>query len=174
MSVRDDDPLEIEVQSALAEYFVRCDRGEAPDREAFLAKNESHARAVAELLDRCRLDRDACRAIGRRVTRRPSSEQTSDPNEETHPHDLKNVGSLSYDPNSATLPVIPTQLVHRYRLVLRRRAAASRRCLDPRLIAANSSLSLWRVCLGARVGTWRDGVVYSGHQVNLQRPVRSR
>ncbi len=39
MSTKDDDALELAVESALAEYLMRCDSGTAPDREQFLAKN---------------------------------------------------------------------------------------------------------------------------------------
>ena len=50
MSTTDDDALELAVESALAEYLVRCDNGTAPDREQFLAKHPEMRERLESLL----------------------------------------------------------------------------------------------------------------------------
>ncbi len=51
MSTRDDDALELAVESALADYLKRCDAGTAPDREQFLAKNPEMRERLEALLE---------------------------------------------------------------------------------------------------------------------------
>ena len=50
MSQADENPLEIEVEFALAEYMLRCDDGGVPDREEFLAKHAGMRDKLCELL----------------------------------------------------------------------------------------------------------------------------
>ncbi len=50
MSQADENPLEIEVELALAEYMLKCDDGSVPDREQFLAKHAGMRERLSELL----------------------------------------------------------------------------------------------------------------------------
>ena len=50
MSQADENPLEIEVELALAEYMLKCDDGAVPDREEFLAKHSGMRDRLSELL----------------------------------------------------------------------------------------------------------------------------
>ncbi|MCC7334025.1 MAG: protein kinase [Pirellulaceae bacterium] len=46
----DDQPLELQVDAALAEYLQKCDAGELPDREHFLERHPELREQLAELL----------------------------------------------------------------------------------------------------------------------------
>ncbi len=50
VSQADENPLEIEVELALAEYMLKCDDGAVPDREQFLAKHAGMRDRLSELL----------------------------------------------------------------------------------------------------------------------------
>ena len=50
MAQADENPLEIEVELALAEYMIKCDEGDVPDREQFLAKHPAMRERLSELL----------------------------------------------------------------------------------------------------------------------------
>jgi eukaryotic-like serine/threonine-protein kinase len=51
VSLSDDNPLELEVDQALAEYMERCDRGERLDRDAFLSKYPGFRHQLEDLLN---------------------------------------------------------------------------------------------------------------------------
>jgi hypothetical protein len=50
VSSEDENPLEIEIEVALAEYMVKCDQGQAPDREVFLARHPQLRDKLSEIL----------------------------------------------------------------------------------------------------------------------------
>ncbi len=110
MSTKDDDALELAVESALAEYLMRCDSGTAPDREQFLAKNpEMRERlesllAAADWIEQLAGPTMAAQAsqTGGEPTAKPLM-MIVDPNEDTQPLSPA-TGGISQPPQSSSLP----------------------------------------------------------------------
>lgn len=50
MSTKDEDSLELAVESVLADYLMRCDQGTTPDREQFLASNPAMRQQLEAIL----------------------------------------------------------------------------------------------------------------------------
>ncbi len=115
MSQADENPLEIEVELALAEYMVKCDEGEVPDREQFLAKHPGMRERLSELLTAAdwieQLAGPTVADVAAIATSKPSFNSTPNPvanpkpnpiTDETLP--LQNGLRRPADPNEVTLP----------------------------------------------------------------------
>ncbi|MFO1066815.1 MAG: serine/threonine-protein kinase [Pirellulales bacterium] len=167
MSAQEDDPLEIEVQSALAEYFVRCDRGEMPDREEFLSKNPAMREKLAELLDAADwiemlAGPQAGTDVPESANGTPSQSIPAGPDDETHPLIAAPKTALS-DATAATLPVVTRTGSSNF--------SASVPSMQQDLSQPVLPCRFGDYVLEKILGRGGMGVVYSGHQVQLERPV---
>lgn len=189
MSTKDDDALELAVESALAEYLMRCDAGNAPDREQFLAKNAQMRErlesllAAADWIEQLAGPTMAAQSsvvsaghldlnqVQREFTAGPMASpllMQVDPNEETHPHSPLNEAqppppAQPSDPNALTLPGNPRSVVPGFSLG----------SLTPTQELAQTILPcrFGDYVLEKVMGRGGMGVVYAGHQTHLDRPV---
>lgn len=187
MSTKDDDALELAVESALAEYLMRCDAGTAPDREQFLARNpEMRERlesllAAADWIEQLAGPTMAAQASPTLQASQTGGEPTAkplmmvvDPNEDTQPLSPANGGMASQpaslptsiptsDPNALTMPGNSQSPVPGFSLG----------SLTPaqELVQTVLPCRFGDYVLEKVMGRGGMGVVYSGHQTHLDRPV---
>lgn len=178
MSTKDDDALELAVESALAEYLMRCDAGTAPDREQFLAKHPDMRERLESLLAAAdwieQLAGPTMAAQASQIGGEPSAKPVMmlvDPNEDTQPLSpatggmagLNSSPSSPSDPTALTLPGTSQSQVPGFSLG----------SLTPTQELAQTILPcrFGDYVLEKVMGRGGMGVVYSGHQTHLDRPV---
>lgn len=180
MSTKDDDALELAVESALAEYLVRCDAGTAPDREQFLARHPEMRDRLQSLLAAADwielMAGPTIEAQAAQVSQQLAGHATQsalppiDPNEDTQVHSPHTGGGAhrsnpnAYsDPNARTLPGQSNSPVPGFSLG----------SLTPAQELAQTILPcrFGDYVLEKIMGRGGMGVVYAGRQTHLDRPV---
>ena len=175
MSQADENPLEIEVELALAEYMLKCDDGQVPDREAFLAKHAGMRDKLSELLAAA----DWIEHLAGPTVADVAALASPKPNpitDETLP--LPNATRQPSDPNEVTLPSSKIESIEFSIDDPKANAANLRPLLDPSQLRDASELSqpalpcrFGEYILERILGRGGMGVVYFGRQIHLDRPV---
>lgn len=166
MSTKDDDSLEIAVESALAEYLMRCDEGAAPDREQFLARNPQMRERLESILAAADwIEQLAGPTMASLATALP--QMSSDPNEDTQPLLPRPLSQSKaadvIDPNAMTIGASGQSHVPSFSLGS---LTPAQELSQPVLPCRFGDYVLEKV-----LGRGGMGVVYSGRQTHLHRAV---
>lgn len=171
MSTKDDDSLELAVESALAEYLLRCDQGVAPDREQFLARNPLMRDQLEAILTAADWIEQLAGPTIASLAAAPQPARVSDPNEETQPlvsrpavaFTAPRAAGADASPNAATLLASPNSVVPNFSLGSLTQAQELK---QPMLPCRFGDYVLERI-----LGRGGMGVVYAGRQTHLDRAV---
>ncbi len=162
VSQSEENPLEIQVDQALAEYMVQCDAGLVPDREAFLARHPTLREHLLELLTAADWIEQMAGPTAADSASGSVADAAGSPDlEETLPHAA--AGSPAQD---GTLPLNLKNLATGLEFSHDDPTRQPREIAQPVLPCKFGDYVLERV-----LGRGGMGVVYYGRQIHLERPV---